>query len=39
MSRRKLIWKLADLLEQNADEIAQIESLQRYKQGSPLTPA
>jgi phenylacetaldehyde dehydrogenase len=39
MSRGKLIWKLADLLEQNADEIAQIESLQRYKQGSPLTPA
>ncbi len=31
MNRSKLIWKLADLLEQNADEIAEIESLDNGK--------
>ncbi len=29
--RSKLIWKLGDLMEQNADEIAQIESLDNGK--------
>ena len=31
MDRGKLIWKLADLLEQHADEIAEIESLDNGK--------
>ena len=34
--RSKLVWKLADLLEQNADEIAEIESLDN---GKPIRDA
>jgi phenylacetaldehyde dehydrogenase len=36
LGRSKLIWKLADLLEQNADEIAEIESLDN---GKPIRDA
>src|SRR5262249_38161149 len=36
MDRCKLIWKLADLLEENADEIAEIESLDN---GKPIRDA
>ncbi len=34
--RGRLLWKLADLIEQNADELAQIESLDN---GKPMTVA
>ena len=35
-TRSKLVWKLADLLEQNADELAELESLDN---GKPVTDA